>query len=662
MSVRNQNSTHTWRFSRIGGFDQVRLESAADLRALAELDQKLWVALACPTRGIEFDARTLDAIDTDHDGRIRVPEVLAATAWACDCLKDPGVLFSKSDSLSLAAINDATEEGRRLLASARQILSDLGKPEADVISVADTTDTARIFAATRFNGDGVITPDSTDDAGVRKLIEEIAACAGSETDRSGKPGITEAGMDRFYEDARAFADWCQTGENNDSIRPLGDATATAAATVKAVRTKVEDYFARCRLAAFDSRAAAPLNRDEKEYAALATRDLTASDADIAALPLARVEPDKALPLAAGVNPAWAAAMAHLQSAAVKPLLGDRTSLSETDWATLVSRLAPFEAWQGARKGAAVEPLGIERVREILTVDQRAALQDLMAKDRALEPQAQAIAAVDKLVRLHRDLGRLRHNFVAFRDFYGRQIPAAFQAGTLYLDQRSCELCLPVEDAAKHAAMAGLAGTFLAYCDCIRKATGEKMQIVAAFTDGDSDNLMVGRNGVFYDRKGRDWDATITKIVDNPISLRQAFWGPYKKLVRMIEEQVAKRAAAADSASNAKLSAAAETAANVDKAKPAAPATTAPAPGPKKLDVGIIAAMGVAFGAISTFLATAFSKVVELKLWQIGLVLVGIILVISGPSMLIAWLKLRKRNLGPILDANGWAINARARLN
>jgi hypothetical protein len=31
-------------------------------------------------------------------------------------------------------------------------------------------------------------------------------------------------------------------------------------------------------------------------------------------------------------------------------------------------------------------------------------------------------------------------------------------------------------------------------------------------------------------------------------------------------------------------------------------------------------------------------------------------------MLIAWLKLRKRNLGPILDANGWAINNVAKMN
>src|SRR5207253_4879546 len=88
------------------------------------------------------------------------------------------------------------------------------------------------------------------------------------------------------------------------------------------------------------------------------------------------------------------------------------------------------------------------------------------------------------------------------------------------------------------------------------ATGEKRQIVAAFTGGDSDNLMVGRNGLFYDRQGRDWDATITKIIDNPISIRAAFWSPYKKFVRFIEEQVAKRAAAGEADSHAKVQGAA----------------------------------------------------------------------------------------------------------
>ena len=43
-------------------------------------------------------------------------------------------------------------------------------------------------------------------------------------------------------------------------------------------------------------------------------------------------------------------------------------------------------------------------------------------------------------------------------------------------------------------------------------------------------------------------------------------------------------------------------------------------------------------------------------------MLGVILVISLPAVIIAALKLRKRNLGPILDANGWAVNARAKMN
>ena len=93
---------------------------------------------------------------------------------------------------------------------------------------------------------------------------------------------------------------------------------------------------------------------------------------------------------------------------------------------------------------------------------------------------------------------------------------------------------------------------LAYCECTRNGGAEKMTIAAAFTAGDSDFLMVGRNGLFYDRKGRDWDANIVRIIDNPISMRQAFWSPYKKLVKVISEQVQKLAASKVSAVDDKM--------------------------------------------------------------------------------------------------------------
>jgi hypothetical protein len=647
------NSKHTWSFFRAGGFDQVRLNDGADIAHLDNLDQKLWVALACPTTGLEFDSKTLGLIDMDKDGRIRPPEIIAAARWATACLKNPDDLLKGSASLPLAAINDAAPEGKQLLSSARQILSTLGKANATEISVEDTTDTARILAQTRFNGDGIVPADAASDAATQAVINDIIACCGAETDRSGKPGVSLAKVDEFFAAARAFSDWWKKAETDKAILPLGDATAGASSAVKAVRAKVDDYFARCRLAAFDDRAIGALNRHETEYLALAAKDLTITAPEVAGFPLARIAAGKPLPLKTGVNPAWAAAVAALQAQAVKPLLGDKAELTEADWAALTARFGPYDAWLAAKAGPAVEKLGVARVREILAGKSRDAIAALIAQDQTLEPEFNALTAVDRLVRYHRDFAQLLNNFVSFRDFYGRKKKAIFQAGTLYLDQRACDLCIRVDDMARHAAMATLSQMYLAYCDCTRKSDGAKMTMLAVFTGGDSDSLMVGRNGVFYDRQGRDWDATIIRIVDNPISIRQAFWAPYKKFIRLIEEQVAKRAAAAEAATSTRMQ---STAAGVTQAAPGAP------PPPTKIDTGTLAAIGLVLATLLAALGGIFGAFTKLPLWQMPMAIVGIILAISIPSMLIAWLKLRQRNLGPVLDANGWAINTRAKIN
>ena len=196
------SSNHTWKFFRAGGFDQVKLETGADLMALDQLDQKLWVALACPTTGLEFDKTTLALIDTDKDGRVRAPELIAAAKWAGDCLKNPDDLVKGSPSLPLTAINDATPEGKQLLASAKQILVNLGKKDASAITVADTAKVTKKFVNTVFNGDGIIIAESATDDATKAVINDIVACLGADTDRSGKPGIDQAKADQFFAEAR----------------------------------------------------------------------------------------------------------------------------------------------------------------------------------------------------------------------------------------------------------------------------------------------------------------------------------------------------------------------------------------------------------------------------------------------------------------------------
>jgi len=640
---------HTWKFFRTGELDQVSLETGADLLNLEHLDQKLWVALSCPVKGLELDEKTLAMIDTDGDGRIRVPELIAAIKWAATRLKEPGDLLKGSAMLPLAAINDSTPEGKVLLASAKQVLSNLGKKGSETITADDAADTTKIFSATPLNGDGVIPPEATEDAEAQALIKDIIACFGGTADRTGSVGVTAEKVDAFFADLAAYAAWVGQSSAKD-IAVLGDATDAAVAALKAVRPKAEDYFGRCRLAAFDSRATAALNRAESEYLAIAAKDLKITAEEVAGFPLARIEPGRPLPLMEGVNPAWAAALATLHQAVVSPIYGaEKKVLTAEEWADLNARFSAYETWLGGKAGSAVEQLGLPRVKAILAGQGRTVLAELIARDKALEPEFKAITDVDRLTHYHRDLRALLHNFVNFADFYSRDKWAVFQAGTLYLDSRSTELCVRVEGASPLAAMSK---AYITYVDC-KRAGGASMKVAACFTQGDSDYLFVGRNGVFYDRQGQDWDAVITSIVDNPISIRQAFWSPYKKFVRMIEEQVAKRAAAAEAESSGKLAAAAETTANADKVKPAEP---------KKIDVGTVAAMGVAVGAIGGALGAIATGLAKLAIWQLPLVLLVLMLLISLPSMVIAWIKLRQRTLGPLLEGNGWAINGRVKIN
>jgi hypothetical protein len=650
---------HTWKFFRAGGFDQVQLDNGADLLALKELDQKLWVALSCPTRGLEFDTKTLDMIDSDADKQVRANEVLAAIAWAGGLLKNPDLLVQRSDKLSLSDIDDSGAEGKHILASVRHILKSLGKANAAEISLADMDDIEKIVVALEFNGDGVVTAKQIADEGLRGTVEDAMKCGGSVADLSGETGINQAISDQFFAELAAYSAWHAKGIGDNAILFLGDNTAAAAETFNAVKDKVEDYFTRCHLAAYDARAAEPLSRSAGDYSEFAGQSLSASNAGIANFPLATIEANKPLPLVAGINPAWHAKMMALHGQIVAPVLGKKDSLTAVEWSGLCAKFSAYAAWQGSKPANSVEQLGGDRIKAILASGHQMDINALITKDKGVAEEVQAIRSVEKLLRYNRDLFDLVNNFVSFRNFYTGKDKAIFQVGTLFLDGRSCELCVKIDDVGKHAGFANSSGVCLVYCECKRNEGKEKMTIAAAFTAGDADFLMVGRNGVFYDRRGQDWDANIVRIIDHPISIRQAFWSPYKKLSKMISEQLQKFAASKSEAVDSKLhSTATEHAAAV-----VAPAAPPPKP---PFDVGkfagIFAAIGLAIGAIGGILASVVGGLLGLKVWQMPLAIIGLMLMISGPAMILAWFKLKNRNLAPILDANGWAINARAKIN
>ncbi len=495
-----------WNYISVGGSTRVKISSGEDIRHLPELDRKLWTVLACPTTGLEMDPETLKSMDTDHNGKIRIDEVIETSQWLCTVLKDPKILFKQQAVLPLSEIADEA-----VAAVAKEIAG-----EGDTVAL-----------------------EQVDEAIAAVTVEE-------------QP-VPEA--------------------------PL---SAEVIAAYKACKDEYTRYY--------------ELEKLQK-------------------LGLARIPEETVAP-----------------------------GMTEKKFADMGAQI---QAWEEASAAAG------------------------KANEDALAAAKARFAPLRKLLLLSRDYVQLLHNFVTFEDFYDlSDKKGIFQAGTLLIDQRACHLCMRVSDMSKHDTQASFSGMFLVYCDCVDQSTARQMQIVAAVTVGEINNLTVGKNAVFYDRQGNDWDATIVKVIDNPISIKQAFWTPYRKLGKWVEDKINQRAAEKEQKQFEDLTANVEqkagelpSAATVAEAKEQKPVAAA---APQAFDIakfaGIFAAIGMAVGMIGSMLVSVAKGWVALTWWQQIIVFLGIMMIISGPSMILAYLKLRRRNLSPLLNANGWAVNADAIIN
>lgn len=653
----SKEKRYKWEFENIGGSLRVKIASGADIAHLSELDPKMWTVLSCPVKGLEIDEKSLAYIDADGDGKIRVSDVIRTAEWMTEVLLDNDSLLKGTDSIVLGQINRENASGAKLEASARQILANLGK-EGESISLSDTADIAAIFAKTKFNGDGVITAASADEADDKAAIAAAVATTGGTADRSGDIGVNADAIEAFYKNLADYAAWYDSAVD----LPFAEKTDMALAAYEALDAKVKDYFMRVKLAAFSPASTASLDVQISRIEAISADNLTGKTDEIATYPIARITGKPEIDLSEPINPAWAAQFETIVSVAVDPA---KKTLSETDWNEIGAGFAAYSAWKNAKAGASVEGLGIDAVREFLAKDRKASLLDLVAQDLALAQEAADIEMVDKFLHIHRDFYRLLRNFVTFNDFYSKNpdVTAIFQSGRLIIDQRECHLCMNVLDAAKHNATAAVSGMYLIYCDCTAKDKPARLQIVAAMTVGDIGDIFVGKNAIYYDNSGAEWDAVITKIIDNPISVPQAFWSPYRRMAKAIENLISKNAADKD----AKLMNNATAKINAAPAAipPAGTADVKPAAAPP-FDIakyaGIFAAVGVAVGMIGTALSGLLKGLLALRWWQLILVFVSIMLLISGPAMVMAWMKLRRRNIAPLLNANGWAVNAASKIS
>lgn len=650
-------------FKRFGRSYHLCIDDAEDLRRVLNLDKAHWVATNAPIETLNCDPMLLSLVDTDNDGRIGCDELIKAIRWLLDTLRDCGDVTTGSQTLKLDAINSDQQTGRWAHESAAKILTRLGKADAGRISLDQVNQIKTDIENTPISETGVVLPDAATDAEVQEFMTNIVATVGGAPHPSGRQGVDQAQLDQFVAGARAFLEWQLRGNisknrSQTEIMPLGAQTPESFALLASVRDKIDQYFAQCEAVAFDPRVAQHIGPCDAEIANLDLTTPAAIEEFRRNAPLAKPTPLRVLSSDDQVNPYYAPQLTDFLTGFLKPLLGQSTSsLSQEQWQEVKERFTAYEAWMNAKPDAKFELLDSEKLRKYLDKKFSNAVRLLIEKCRATAVELDGIRTVEKLILYQVWILDLANNFVSFPHLYDARRRALFEMGTLVMDGRRFNFSVKVNDRAEHMRIAKTSSMYVLYVQVASASDKLKYEVAVPVTAGGKGNLCVGKRGVFYDITGQECDATVVEIIENPISMSEALVSPFQRLGRLLTGKIE----AITSAGEKKLDTSVGTAVAEAQSSPQKPDGTATAAPSGQAIGGILMGGGVAIAALGSAWAFIANQVSNLHWYVVVVGVVGAMLAVILPTSILAFLKLRRRELSAILEGSGWAINARMRL-
>jgi hypothetical protein len=649
-------------FRRFAGSFQLRIRTVDELLQVLDVPEAHWTATACPAKGLTCDPRFIACLDNDHDDRVRAQELRQAIIWTMGMLSVRTALVPGSDVLELAHLSDAAAP---LRVTAELVLRNLQSSQLERISLEQVRQTKDVLNRVSANGDGIITPVGITDPLLKQLAIEILTFVPGVPDRSGERGIDSAQLSAFASLHQTAVAWLDAGA---AARRWGQDSVALATLVEAVQPRLDEYFLQCRLVAAQPTAADRFRLTPERLDAMLGNG-EALRQGLASLPVAPPDPAGILHWAQLTRGAAYEAIVLLHEQVVVRVLGATAgiTLDEAGWLSLCADALSILSWWRAGAAQAVLKLGEARVRAI-TPEQIRALDRLCIEDLALNETLARVGDLEKLILFQRWLFCFANNFVAMPDLYAATGKALFEQGTLIMAGREFKLSVLVTDRAAHAAMAGESSMFILYCR-ITGGAGGPMEVAVPVTSGSSRNLFVGKRGIFRGLDGTEYDAVVTQIITQPVSLFEAIYMPFVRIGKFItsrveqwsqsasgdfDKQLAERA---DKAKDA-VASAAPAPKPADPKAPAAPAAPA-APGGQFGQ--ILMGGGIALAAIGSACGYIVSQVSQLTPLQWIWGVLGLLSILALPSAALAYIKIYNRNLAVLLEASGWAMNDRLRL-
>jgi len=675
-------------FDKYGGYYHLRISTVEDLEYIISLPDGRWIATSCPLFGVNVDTAFLRFLDMNGNGRIISDEIREAIRWLMKFLKRSETWLEFRPSLPLDLIKTDTPEGTSLRDAAVLVLNNMDMSDADEILLTQVRNRQKIMSQADYNGDGIIPPEVVKEPEAAQFVRDLMATVGSAPDASGLKGISEAILDQFKKEANAYLQWhaqgvIPEGQSETSIMPFGISTPDMFQTISGIREKIEQFFAQCALVRFDPRMTGRMLPGEDEMAGLDYTDRQAILEHLRVAPLAKPDPKGILPLDEGVNDFYRRPMRTLREQVIAVVFGEETrEISESQWRELLNRFAPYEKWLKAKPANAVEPMGVDKIRSYLNASHDATIRTLIAEDKDVADEIQQLQNLEKLVLYHQYLFSFVNNYVSLPNLFDPATRAMVEMGRLVLGGHEFDFSIRVENRSIHANLAKNSVIYLLYLQITGSKPEDYFEVAVPVTGGNTRNFYVGKRGVFFTIDGREMDAQIVQIVENPVSFYDSIKEPFRRVYAMVGGRVSQISSAFQKEAEKAITTTPGDQQFIQKemqqaqqvTAPPATVTTAPMPQPvqgnntqrnssstRDLMVGtglLVAGLGTAL----KFVVDAARHLAQPKTLQVLLIMLGVFLIIAVlASVISAWKRLRQRDLGVLLQASGWSINGRMRL-
>jgi len=663
----------TFTFARFGRAYHLKIRDASDLPRVLALEEALWVASSASVATLNVDPVLLGLLDEDGDGRIRAGDVKDAISWLLAHLADRAGIREANQELARSALAPDGADSEAIRLAWTNAHRRLGETDGETLTL-DQLRRVRLEQEKRgLSEAGVVKAEAAEGPAVRALIEDVLASVGGVDHPAGGQGVSEERLDALLEGAREHLRWLARaelaeGQADSPVMPMGRETAAAFAAYQTLRPKLSEYFDLCDAARIDpelARAAWEGDGIRKEFR---HRDSEALRSYLRDSPLAPPSTSGSLVLDGTINPTYVPALARF-TREVLGRLHDPVgpTLERDEWLRIDALFEAHRGWVADRPESRAGELPAGRLREIVDDTQAAAdLRALLEESHRTALDLGRVRSLEKLILLQAWILPLVNSFTSFPDLYDAERRALFEMGTLVMDGRRLTLAVRVTDRKSHARMSDESNLFVLFAAVSDREGTPLYEVAVPVTSGGRGNLSVGKRGLFIDSDGRQLHARVVQIVQNPISFREALVAPFVSLgnalterLEKMQEQAAKKIETAGLGAADRVGQAATPAAAAGPAA-APPAPTAPPATPGGAG-GWLAGGGIAVAALGSSGAFVIKTLAGMSAWTILGGISSIVLAILLPILLVAWLKLRRRDLSAILEGSDWGINARMRL-